>query len=417
MTDMHTARRVEGSSAYPRAYRASGGWLVALILCGLALAAGGVIGTWFSATASLRNPHSRFWLAGLCLAFGALGVYCILSTFRSKVVLFRDRIEVEELTRTAVLSREEIRGWRSLPTSPPAFVLVPRDEGRRPVKFLQVFDLDPEFAEWLYTVPCLDSEDHRASKVEIRRNAHLGATPGERTKTLAKGVRFARAMAVMASAAALWGFFYPVPYELTIVLLTALPWAAVETARRSGGLFRIDANPNDAHPNVVVPFLLPGSVLLLRSVRDYNLLLSPAVAWVSIGIGGLLCLSAYKADSTVRRKGVTLAALFAFSLAYGYGVAIEANVLLDRSPAAGYVASVEGKRIHRGQATTYELELGPWGPIARSNKLRVSLATFDPIRSGDVVCLALKRGALGANWYFMRAWQPGDRPASGLSCR
>jgi len=77
-----------------------------------------------------------------------------------------------------------------------------------------------------------------------------------------------------------------------------------------------------------------------------------------------------------------------------------------------YTANVEGKLIVKGKATTYELELGPWGPIPKRNKLRVGLATFNPIRRGDVVCLTLKRGALGVNWYYIRAWQRGD--SSGL---
>ena len=104
---------------FPRVFRASRGWLVFLTLCGLLLAIGGTIGAWFAATAVLRNPPSRVWLVGLGLAFGALGIYCLLSTFRSRVVLFPDRIEIEELTHTAVLSRQEIRGWRTLATSAP----------------------------------------------------------------------------------------------------------------------------------------------------------------------------------------------------------------------------------------------------------------------------------------------------------
>jgi hypothetical protein len=339
---MPIAQPLEAPSAYPRIYRASGGWLVALTFGGLVLAIGGIIGTWFLATEPLRNPNSRFWLIGLCLASAILGIYCLLSTFRSRVVLFPDRIEVEELTRTAVLSREEIRGWRSTPTSPPCFVLVPRDASRQTVKVAQVFRLDPEFAQWLYTLPCLDSEDARTSKVEIRNDTRFGATPGERMKTLAKGRRLARVLTVIASFAALWGFLYPNPYELTIVILVALPWVAVETVRRSGGLFRLDTNRNDAHPSIAFAFIFPGLVLLLRSVVDYNILQSAVVAWFSIGIGGLLYLSAFAVDTTVRAKVGTIAALLAFSLAYGYGVAIEANALLDHSPEASYMANVEG---------------------------------------------------------------------------
>lgn len=405
---MQTSRSLEGAALFPRVYRASRGWLISMTLCGVLLAVGGMVGTWFAATAVPKPPQSRVWLIGLGLGFGCLGIYCLLSTFWFKIVLFPDRIEIEELTQTAVLSRQDIRGWRWLPTSPPGLVFVHRDTSRRRLKVTQVFRLDPEFSEWLYTLPNLDTEDTRASKIEIRNNARLGATPGQRMKALAKGRRLATALTAVASLASLWRFVYPRPYEVTIAILAALPWIAVETVRRSRGLFRMDKSRNDAYPNVVIPYIFPATALMLRSVFEYNIIPSSTVVWFSVGIGGLLCLAAFAADATMRSNVISATALAAFSLAYGYGVAIEANALLDRSSGTSYTANVEEKRIVRGKATTYELELGPWGPIAKRNKLEVAPATFDPIQPGDVVCLTLKRGALGVNWFFMRAWQRRD---------
>jgi len=262
----------------------------------------------------------------------------------------------------------------------------------------------------LYTLPCLDNEDFRASKTEIRNNTRLGGTPGERMKSLAKGRRLAKTLNVITSLAALWGFLYPRPYELTIVSLVALPWIAMEIVRRSNGLFRLDTNQVDAHPNVAIAIIFPGLVLLVRSVFDYNLIQSTAVAWFSIGIGGLLCLSAFAVDPLVRARVGTIAGLLVFSLTYGYGTAIEANALLDRSPEASYIANVEGKRIVRGKTKTYQLDLGAWGPKTKSNTLKVAPATYNAIERGDVVYLTLKQGALGMNWYFMRQWQRGDHP-------
>jgi hypothetical protein len=332
-------------------------------------------------------------------------------------VLFPDRIEIEELTHTAVLSRQEIRGWRLLATSPPCLLFVPRDDSRRSVKLALVFSLDPEFSKWLYTLPNLDSEDARASEIDIRKDARLGATPGERMKALAKGRRFASVLAVVASLAAVWGLAYPRPYQVTIAILAALPWIAVEAVRRSSGLFRMDQNRNDAHPNVAFAYIFPGMVLMLRSVFDYNIIPSSVVIWFSVGIGGLLSLSTFTADSTMRASVINTAAFAALSLTYGYGAAIEANALFDHSSGMSYTANVEGKHIVRGKTTTYELELGPWGPIPQRNTLQVAPATFNPIQRGDVVCLTLKPGALGVNWYYMRAWQRGDSPGLGQPLR
>lgn len=395
------------AGSYPRIYRASGGWRVGLIACGLLLLIGGVAGAWYLATEPLRNPQARFWLVGLCAMFGLLGGYCLLSTLRSRVLLYPDRIEVVELTRTTALPRQEIRGWRSIPTSPPGFMLVPRDSSRKALKVAQVFRLDAEFTEWLYTLPSLDREDARTSKAEIRQNIHLGATPGDRIKTLAKGRRKAAILSALTAVLGLWGFVYPAPYVLVISLLAALPWIALELVRRSAGLFRVDAGRNDVHPTVAVAFIVPPMVLLLRAATDFNVVQSLSTVAVTLGIGGCLLFAMFVADRSQRGKVGSGVALGLFCLAYGYGATIEANVLLDRSSPTTYEVVVIDKHVSRGKTTSYNLELGPWGSIAKPNKLRVGRATYDPIQPGDILLIDLRKGAMGVNWYVMRAWQRG----------
>ena len=382
--------------------------MIALVVCGLLLSIGGSAGAWYSATEPLHTPQARFWLVCVCGAFALLGVYCLLSTFRSRVVLFVDRIEVEELTRTISLSRQEVRGWRSLPTSPPCFMLVPRDSSRRALKVAQVFPLDAEFVEWLYTLPSLDRKDVRTSKAEIRRNTRLGATPGERIKALARGRRIAAVLTAITAAVCLWGFVFPAPYMLTIAILTASPWIGLELVRRSAGLFRVDASRNDPHPTVAIAFICPSLVLLLRAVFDFNVLPSPAVWSFSLGISALLLLATLVADPSRRENLGGSLAIGLICLAYGYGVAIEANALFDHSSPTTYAVRVEDKYVSRGKTTTYNLKLGSWGPIRKSNTLQVSRATYQPIHAGDVVVLDLRRGALGINWYSMRMWHRGN---------
>ncbi len=202
---MQTAQPIGRLPGFPREYRATRGWVIFLGICGSGLAVGGAIGVWLLATTSLRNLQARFWLIGLFTVLAALGFYLLLSTFRSKVVLFADRIEVDELFSTEFLSREEIRGWRTLPTSPSALVFVPMDSARRPLKVALIFRLDTEFEQWLATLPCLDIEDARSSKAEIRNDTRLGAAPGERMKKLAAGKRLARLLTIAGYVTTLWG--------------------------------------------------------------------------------------------------------------------------------------------------------------------------------------------------------------------
>jgi len=154
---------------------------------------------------------------------------------------------------------------------------------------------------------------------------------------------------------------YPRPYELAIVALASLPWIALEIVRRWGGLFRVDAKRNDAHPDVAVALIFSGLVLGARSLLDCNVFLSPVAAWLTIGIGGLVFHAALVVNRSVRRKIGTLIGLLGVSFPYGYGIAIEANALLDHSAGVTYLAHVEGKHIVSGRTTTYDLDLGPWG--------------------------------------------------------
>lgn len=407
---MHQSTAFTETAASPRVYQASGFWRIALVLTSIILAAGGGLGVWLSATGQLGKPGSRLWLMSISVGLGLLGLYCLLSTLRSRVVLFPDRIVVEELTRTVVLSRDEIRGWRSLPTSPLTFLFVPIDKHRRAAKVALVFHLDETFAQWLDTLPCLDAEDADASLADIENNPDLGPTPDNRMDAFARGKRLARALTIVSTFLCLWGAVYPYPYVPIVVLLAALPWVATEMVRRSPGLFRIDENRNDVHPSVGIAFVLPGMILLLRAVIDYEVFQSATAVVLYVALGGALALAANAVDPTVRTRKVNALALFAFCLAYGYGLTIEANTLLDHSPGASCSAVVEGKHIQAGKRTTYNLNIGPWGPQAESSRLRVSRYTYEPIQRGDIVLLMLHKGALGVKWFYMRAWQRGGEP-------
>ena len=202
----------------------------------------------------------------------------------------------------------------------------------------------------------------------------------------------------------LWGLIHPRPYQLVMLMLAVLPWIALEAVRRSHGRLRLDTTRNNSHPNVAIVFLLPGLVLLFRSIIDYNILQPSALAWFSIGAGCLLCVCTVAADPSMRANPGIAVVILTFSIGYGYGVAAQTNVLLDRSPEASYTAAVQSKQVVRGRRIdSYQLNLGPWGPETAPNRLRVSRRIYDYIQAGDVVSLALKRGALGASWCFVRA--------------
>jgi hypothetical protein len=80
-------------------------------------------------------------------------------------------------------------------------------------------------------------------------------------------------------------------------------------------------------------------------------------------------------------------------------VVIAANTLLDESIGRTYSVGVRGKHTSHGRSTSYYLELEPWGPIDKPNRLSVSALAYTTTAIGDAVCVSLRDGALNAAWY------------------
>jgi len=109
-------------------------------------------------------------------------------------------------------------------------------------------------------------------------------------------------------------------------------------------------------------------------------------------------------DPTQRSRRGILPVFFLVGIAYGYGVVVEADARLDRSPGIAYSATVQKKEIVSGKRTTYRLNLSSWGPMAGTNEIDVSSSTYKEIQTGQTVKIKLKMGALGVQWYYLNDW-------------
>ncbi len=135
---------------YPRGYRASGFWKVALYLCSALIAAGGAAGVIYAAVGHFYELTGRIVLACVCFAFTAFGGYLIIWLLRSETVLYADRIDFQGVFSTKSFLRDELRGWRVLPSSPPTLVL--QRKGGSSFKTGLVFRVDEEFSDWFDSI-------------------------------------------------------------------------------------------------------------------------------------------------------------------------------------------------------------------------------------------------------------------------
>jgi hypothetical protein len=383
----------------PRVYHPTKSWRWALIVTGLVFSLCGVAGCWFVARDPILAPLARAPLLIIVAAIGLLGPYSVMAAFRYTVTLFDDRIEVRGVWRTKFMLREEIRGLREPWPSRIVFYSKPPARNRLGVSLR--FREDREWIGWTYSLPDLDREDRKKSCGEIRRNTKLGATAGQRMSSAARGRRLANTIHLIAWLLFARASFYPRPYTLVIGLLVALPVIALYIAHRSRGLFRLDVCRNDAHPSLAGAFIVPILALAVRAVVDYTIIDERLTAEFSLVLGLLFCVAVASADRPLRLR---LALPLLFALLFGYGVVIEANALLGSAVAAGYNVPVQIKSVPRGKSARYEVTLPPWGDEGGSNALSIELED-DAFLPGDIVCLSVRRGALGIRWYHVMLWQ------------
>lgn len=387
--------------AYPRTYRPSGGWWATLAACSLLSAGGGAAGAWYFGTGhEVQGLQGRLLLAGLSTLFFGLGIYLLLSLWRSKIVLTADRIEIHELTRVRSLQKNQIRGWRLVPAGYVAVLeLVPRETPPRKLRVAWIFKDDGTWSAWMDDVPNLDAEEQEKAWNQAESDSEIGTSPQDRIEAIRRARGTARILNAIAIGIAVWSFAYPYPYGLLMIALSAMPWLAVWMAARSHGLFQLDQMRNDVRPNVALIFLLPAFLLPLRAVLDYEVFDWSHVVTPAVLIGCALCFAATRADVSLRRRRGSVVAFLSISWAYGVGAALTVNTLQDRSPIDVFGARIVRKQVVGGRSTTYELILGPWGPREKENRVTVRRVLYDSLRTGDTVCLGMRKGRLGIRWY------------------
>jgi hypothetical protein len=328
--------------------------------------------------------------------------YLILLMLRSLVILGPDAITARTIISTRKMLRNEIEGWRLLPTRYIATLeLVPRDKAKKKLRIGMLMRTDALFRAWFSGIPDLDAQELARSEAQITADSEIAPTPGQAHERLAQARRVARASSIIATAVSFWGWFFPRPYELVIAILIALPIAALSLAAWSKGLYGIDELRNDARADLGVTFLLPGAVLALRAIRDIQLLAwMPALVWALFG-AAVVTLVILRVDKTIRNRRLEVILLFLLGTAYHYGTIAQLNVLLDHSAPEGFQATVLSKHVSNDRDPTWELEVGPWGPRHGNTDLSVPKSVYDSAAPGQSVCVYVRAGALKLPWYYV----------------
>ncbi len=213
---------------------------------------------------------------------------------------------------------------------------------------------------------------------------------------------------------AFWAFLGPVPYEVVIGLLIALPWVAIAAAKLSGGHVLM-AQDDDASglPGLFSLALFPSIALVGRVASDFPLVNAWPAGVVMASIGLVIVLAALfmprsRSGETVRSQNARrrpfdgwlwkLVMLLPLVLAYAYGVAVFANGYGDTRIVQTYRVAIVGKSMHSGKGSHYLLELAPW-PLGNSTGNEpVPSEIYAAVKPGDDICFDEHAGRFGWHW-------------------
>jgi hypothetical protein len=389
-------------SGHEQIYLVRASWKFGMGSVGLLFVVAGILGCWYFGTGhEFRNWQSAALLVTMCAGFPMLGLYVALWVFRGALVLSDAKIELRGIYLRRALQTDQVAGYRTLPqrNGPPVLVLVPR-QGRN-LKISMMFQLDANFHDWLRRLPDLDEKDAADSEEAILSDQELGATTDERRNALASSKRIQRFATIATFGLCAWAWLYPVPYRVVVSFLVLVPIIAILAALRSNGLYRLDEQRNDAHPNLAIPFIFPGLILALRAISDFELLSWQRLVLFALAIGLVLTLLAAIADPFTRKKPITIVALLFCMFMYGIGSSLEANALFDPHPATSFSPAVIGRSVTHGKRTEYYLQVEGWGPHTGTNRVQVHRSVYDAATIGNPICIELKAGALSIPWYIV----------------
>jgi hypothetical protein len=395
---------------YPRTYPMTAGWRIGILLLAGIFLLGNLAAAWqLGVIATDPGATSPVLLLVFFLAIlASVAAFYMVDALVSRIVLQADRLEIHELWRVRRILRQDIESRQILqpPNSPRVLILHLKAPAKRKIKLPMMWHTDSVWSAWFAPIPDVDAEAAKSFEAAVDANAELGATPAERQQRLASARSLARNAIWVNAALFAWVFFYPRPYELVILLLAALPWAAVWIMARSPGLYTINAPRGSGRPDLTILLISPGFLLTLRALQDVHLL-----DWHGVLVGaGLVATglmgSVLWAVPAIRQKLGIAALTLALVLAYGYGVVALGNAVLDRSNGASYETTVRGKHVSGGRNRSPQLRIGPWGPRATEEDVTVPWEMYRSAGIGDTVCVQLRPGAFGIPWYRLSRCPP-----------
>lgn len=349
------------------------------------------------------EPNASWILIPVSIAMIALMVFGVLDVYRGRLIIEDNSIKSISTFSNRVLAFDEIKGF----TVNEQYIFIePTSKEKKRIKISRYIGGESEVIHWLSrNFPDLDIQNSIIEEEEILNNETFGWTKEIREEKLIQAKQISRFINWAAGLSAAWTFFYPTPYQYSILTAIVLPIIALVVVKLSNGLIRLDEKKGSAYPSVIYAFIYPSLGLMLRAVLDYDIF-DYSNVWLTttiITLAFLFLLLIKQNEITFKKKldYLTVSSLALFLFAYSFGTVIHTNCYYDNSEPKHYTAKVHDKRISSGKSTYYYLELSTWGQQDEIDEVSVGKGLYNRTEIGEEVNIYFRNGKLEIPWFIV----------------
>lgn len=349
------------------------------------------------------SPNASWILIPVSVAMIALMIFGVIDVYKGRLIITDDRIISVSTFSNRELKLNEIEGF----TVNEQYIFVePNDKEKKKIKISKYTGGYNEILYWLsHSYPDLDEQKVIEEEQGILNDETIGWTREVREEKLSKARQTAKVINWAAGITAAWTFFYPTPYQYSILTAMVIPIIALLVVKFFDGLIRVDEKKGSAYPSVIYAFIYPSLGIMLRAILDYDVF-DYSNVWLTTAImtlAFLFFLLIKQQEITFKKKldYLTVSSLALFLFAYSFGTVIHINCYYDNSEAEYFTAKVLDKRISSGKSTSYYLELSTWGKQEEVDEVSISKGFYNRIEVGDEVNIYFRNGKLKIPWFIV----------------
>lgn len=327
----------------------------------------------------------------------------LLDTINGKLIIDQETVQLHTTLSKRKLKFNQIKGFK---TDDKHVYIVSGQDGLKNIKVSLYFGNIDKLMFWLESnFVNLNLQNQIEQEADVLENYDFGRNAAERADKLNQAKKVATVINWMASIAAAWAFFYPVPYEIVILLNLLFPAVGVIVLFLYKGLIHMDENAGSAYPSLAYAIIFPSMALVLRAVLDFNILsytnFWPVFILISISFLLIPLLRTKELNYKTHIGKFTFVSLLLITSAYGFGAVITVNCTFDNSLPETYSTLIMDKSISRSSGiSTYYLDVSPCGPEKNISQVVVSQDLYKSALKGEETTIYLGKGWLNIPWFY-----------------